>query len=304
MNVSPQNPGALNWMLLIGLGVVWGTAFLSMNIALEGLGPLWVATGRIALAAIVLVVGGWLVGQGLNTMPSLRAWVYAVLVGVGALALPFTLLAWGQQHVPSAFAGVAMGTVPLLVLPLVYIFSPEEGIGPRRIAGVALGFVGLMILIGPGAFGDGGNLAGYGRLACVGAAACYAVGSILTRRAPAMPPIAFATAEMVAGTVVLVPITLIVEGVPSVPAGAPLAALIYAAIFPTAIAAFIRVKIITTAGSIFMSLVTYMVPIWAIIFGVSLLGESLPTTLYIALALILAGIGLSQWRALGDAFRR
>jgi drug/metabolite transporter (DMT)-like permease len=81
-------------------------------------------------------------------------------------------------------------------------------------------------------------------------------------------------------------------------------ALIYVAVFPTALAAIIRVRVITTAGSLFMSITSYMVPVWAVIFGITLMGETLPPQLFWALALILAGIGLSQWRAIAAAFGR
>ena len=197
-----------------------------------------------------------------------------------------------------------MGAVPLMILPLVYLFSPEEGIGPRRIAGVALGFVGLALLVGTGAFDRSGDLTGMGRLACVAATVCYAVGSILTRRAPPMPPIALASSSMLVAAVVLVPIAAALEGVPPVAFDLPTAALVYCAALPTALAAFIRVRIITTAGSIFMSLVSYMVPVWAVIFGITLLGEDLPPALFKALTLILAGIALSQWRNLAALIRR
>src|SRR6056297_1647516 len=141
---SPTAPGALNWALILILGVIWGGAFMGMTVALEGVGPWWVAAGRVALAGVALLALGPLVGQPVWTVPSRRAWVFAGMIGLGAVALPFALLSWGLTQVPSAFAGVTMGAVPLLVLPLVALFSPEEGIGPRRIAGIALGFVGLI----------------------------------------------------------------------------------------------------------------------------------------------------------------
>ncbi len=301
---SPDAPGALNWFLILALGVVWGTAFLSVGLALEGYGPLWVAAGRTALAAAILSAGGTMLGQGLGQLASRRAWGFVTVIGAGTIAVPFLLLSWGLQHVPTAFGGVAMGAVPLLILPLVYLFSPEEGIGPRRIAGVALGFVGLALLVGPGAFESGGEPAILARFACVGAAACYAIGSILTRRAPPMPPIALAASTMLVASILLVPLALAVEGPPPLAFDRPTAAMIYSAALPTALASFLRVRVITTAGSVFMSLVSYMVPVWAVIFGITLMGEDLPPTLFKALALILAGIALSQWRSLTSLLRR
>lgn len=305
MTPTPEHPGLVNWLLILSLGIVWGTAFMSISLALEGYGPWTVAAMRTTLGGLALLAAGRIMGQPLSTIPGRKGWAAVTATGITSAALPFVLLAWGLQHIPSAFAGVAMGAVPLLVLPLVYLFSPEEGIGPKRIAGVALGFVGLAILIGPGAFEGGGDLTGLGRLACLGAAACYGISSVLTRRAPKMPPIAFAAGTLLFASVILLPIAIIADGWPHGPTLTATAALIYLALFPTGLAALVRVRVITTAGSIFMSLVSYMVPIWSVIFGIALLGEDLPGQLFFALALILAGIGLSQWRSLRTGlFRR
>ena len=198
-------------------GVIWGAAFLSVRIALEG-APITVAAMRVLVGSAALVVMGSS-GQGLDKVPGARGWAFASAIGLGAIALPFTWLAWGQQFVPSAYAGVAMGSVPLLVLPLVAIFSPEEGIGPRRIMGLILGFAGIAVLFGPEALSSDAvpvtdRMLIWGTAACVGAASCYAIGSIITRRAPAMPPISLAAATLVVAAIALVPLALWFEGVP------------------------------------------------------------------------------------------
>lgn len=297
---SPTRPGLTNWLLILSLGVIWGTAFMGTSLALEGISVWWVAAGRLALAAVILLPLGAFMGQGLTTIKGARTWSFVTVIGVGSLALPLTLLSWGLTHVPSAFAGVAMGAVPLIVLPLVAIFSHDEGIGPRRIIGVCLGFVGLVLLVGPGAFDDGSFL---GRLACIGTAACYAVGSVMTRRAPKMPPVAFAGATLLMGALALVPLAWIIDGPPQITQSSAGWALLYTALFPTGLAAIMRVRVITTAGSLFMSFTSYMVPVWAVLFGATLMGEALPSQLFWALGLILAGIGISQSRALLQQLR-
>jgi len=290
------------------LGVVWGTAFLSTAIALEGFGPRFVAAGRIAFAAITLNLLGAALGQPITSIPAKagkRGVLFVCIIGTVALALPLSLLAWGQQHVPSAFAGVAMGTVPILVLPLVYFFSPEEGIGPRRIIGMVIGFVGLIILVGPGAFSQtGGDLTFWGRLACIACACGYAIGSVLTSRAPAMAPLALAAGTMSVAALIVVPFAILTEELPSSFELRPSLALLYAALLPTALGAIIRVRVITTAGSLFMNITSYMVPIWSVIFGIALLGEALPKQLFIALGLILLGIFISQSRQIMAALKR
>ncbi|MEM9584215.1 MAG: DMT family transporter [Pseudomonadota bacterium] len=302
---SPQNPGLTNWLYVTALGIIWGAAFMLTGLSLEGFGPWTVAAGRTLIGGLALWTVGSALGQGLGSLPSPRAIAFASIIGLIATALPFALLSWGLQFVPTAFAGVSMATIPLLILPLVAIFSKEEGIGPRRIIGFTLGFIGLLILIGPDALSqDSGPMAFWGGLACFGAAGSYACGSIITRRAPKMPPLAFATMSLFVASVALVPVALYLEGLPeSYPAG-PTAALLATAFLPTALAAVIRVRVITTAGSLFMSLTSYQVPVWSVIFGMTLMGEALPPHLFGALALILTGIAISQSRALAQALRR
>lgn len=301
---TPLAPGALNWTLILLLGVVWGAAFMGIATALDGYGPWTVTAGRVVIGALVLASVGAALGQPPWHLGSRRAAAFAAVIGTVAIAAPFSLLSFGLQHVPSAFAGVAMGAVPLLILPLVAVFSPEEGIGPRRIAGVGLGFAGLVLLVGDGALSSEGAAELPGRAACLAAALCYAVGSVLTRRAPAMPPIAFAGATLAVASFLLVPVAILIEGIPRAAPARPTLGLLYIAVLSTALASVIRVRVITTAGSLFMSLTSYMVPVWSVIFGIALMDEDLPSGLFIALALILCGIALSQWRAFAPLFRQ
>ena len=245
---TPENPGLINWFLIIFLGIIWGSAFMAMSLSLEGFGPQTVAGARLALGALILNALGIFMGQPITSIHKSRGWPFVIAIGAIAFAMPMLLLTWGQQHVPSAFAGVAMTTVPLIVLPLVYIFSPEEGIGPRRVIGMIIGFIGISLLVGPGAFeSTDSDLVFWGRLACIGSACGYAIGSILTRRAPKMPPIALASGTLTVAAVLVVPLALMTEGLPK---GFPMVAslaVLYAALFPTAIGALIRVRVITTA---------------------------------------------------------
>ncbi|MEO9824012.1 MAG: DMT family transporter [Paracoccaceae bacterium] len=295
----PGPPGLTNWALLLTTSVIWGSAFLGMSVALEGYPPLTVAAGRTGIGTLVLIALAFALGQMRFEMPDARGLRHLGLTGLVNIAAPFALLTWGLQHVPSAFAGVTMGAVPIFLLPLVYLFSKEEGIGPRRIGGLILGLIGLIVLVGPGAGAStGSDLEWLGRWACLGSAVCYAFGSILTRRAPAVPPVILAAAMLGTATIVLTPIALLFEGVPDFNATRASAALIYIGVMPTAVAFFLRVYIIRNAGSIFMSLVSYIVPLWAVLFGIVLLGEKLSASLFVGLALILMGIALSEWRNL------
>ncbi len=290
-------PTASNWLSLISLGVIWGGTFMFMSIALEGYGPLTVACARTTLGAVGLY--GLMKVTDRRFPPMTRALVVNLIpAGAFSTAVPFVLLAYGLQHVPSAFAGLAMASVPLFVLPLAHFFS-DERLELRQVAGVCLGFAGALVLIGPGLSQLGSGVEPYAQLACLGAAFCYALSSVLTRSCPPIDPIALATAGLIVGAVLLVPAMLLVEGVPSWDGGSRASlAILFLGFFPTALAALLRVFIIRTAGSVFMTLVNYQVPIWSMIFGAWILSEVLPLRFFTAFALILAGLTVSQWRTL------
>lgn len=295
MHAAPGRPGLTNWIILVVLGAIWGSAFMAMELALRGFAPLWVAALRTGIAAPVMLAIAAVAGQGIGHVARARAWSHVAPAGVVGVVLPFFLLTWGQQHVPSAFAGVAMGSVPIVLVPLAYVFLRDERVTPMKLLGLIVGFAGLVVLVGPGALAPGaGDDVLLGRLACLGAATGYAVASILTRRCPPVPPMAFTAGTLTVAALILVPAALIVEGVPRGFGRGALAAAIYAALFPTALAFYLRVLVINSAGSLFMSLVSYIVPVFAVLFGVLLLGEDIRPELYLATALILGGIAVSQ----------
>ncbi|MEM1301709.1 MAG: DMT family transporter [Pseudomonadota bacterium] len=305
-----SKPTLLSWLMVVTLGVTWGSTFLVTELALEGISPFWLAAGRQVIGAAVMVPV-WILTRRPNTGPQdTRArWPYLLIAGVTSSALPFALLAWGQQYVTSGFAGVPMAAVALIVLPLAHVFIPGEKAGPRRIAGFAIGFVGVCILIGARAFdSSGAALEPAGRLACLGAAACYAVSSILLRRCPPIDPIAMATALIVVGAGVAVVFALLAEGAPPLGTMAPpqdaLIALLVLGLIPTAAANFLRVFVIRTAGPVFMSITNYIVPVWSVLMGAWILNEPVPGSMGLAVLLILCGVALSQSRAFLDMLRR
>jgi len=296
-DVLPK-PGLLNWLFLITLGVIWGSSFLAVEIALDGFGPLTIAGLRIGLGAIALTVLSFAFGHGL---PSWRAptgpriWAHAFGFAVFTNALPFSLLSWGQQSVTSGFAGITMAVVPLMALPLAHIFVPGERMSLRKVAGFMVGFAGVVLLIGLDAFAaSGAEQEALARFACVGAACCYAIGSIITRLCPPVPLLAYSAAGLTMGAALILPAALWIEGVPGDIRLLPALALVFLGVFPTALATVLLVRIINSAGPTFMTLVNYMVPIWAVVFGALILSEAVPPQFMGALALILAGLGLAR----------
>jgi len=293
-------PTLSNWLSILSLGVIWGGTFMVVTIALEGYGPLTVACARTTLGA----VGLWflMIATG-RRFPSMdrRLVTFLLPAGILSTALPFALLSWGQQYVPSAFAGLSMAALPLFVLPLAHLFSDERLVG-RQVIGVSLGFIGALVLIGPGVARIGTGLEPLGQLACLSAAFCYAVSSILTRQCPPIDPIALAASGLLIGTVILVPAMLIFEGIPQWEGARPSLAIVFLGLFPPALAALLRVWVIRSAGSVFMTLVNYQVPVWSMLFGAWILSELLPLRFFAALTLILTGLAISQWPSLKRVF--
>lgn len=267
-----------------------------VTIALEGYGPFTVACARTTLGAIALL--GLMVALR-RPLPDFtpRMTRYLLLIGLLNTALPFALLSWGQQFVPSAFAGISMAALPLFILPLAHIFTDEK-LTPRNLIGVCLGFLGAVVLIGPGVLHIGTGMEPWGQLACLAAAMSYAVSSIMTRRCPPIDPITLAALLLTIGAAALIPTMLLIEGLPSLTTPRPTIAIIALGLVPTALAALIRVATIRSAGAVFMTLVNYQVPLWSVLFGVWILNEILPLRFFTALGLILLGLAISQWASL------
>lgn len=295
-----SQPSLNNWLSILALGVIWGGTFMVVAVALRGYGPLTVACARTTLGAVALMGLVWIMRRPMPVF-SLRMIKYLGVIGVLNTALPFALLSWGQQYVPSAFAGISMAALPLFVLPLAHIFSDEK-MHLRGLIGVCLGFLGALVLIGPGVLRIGTGWEPLGQLACIAASLSYAVSSVMTRRAPPIDPITMAALLLVVGALPLIPAMLLIEGVPGRADNLTVAAIIFLGFVPTAIASLLRVQTIRTAGSVFMTLVNYQVPLWAMVFGALILSELLPLRFFTALALILTGLCISQWGSLKRLF--
>ena len=298
-----QNPGLISWALLVLLSIIWGASFISVSFALESFSPLMLAAMRILIAAICLTSLAFIIGDKLPTLSTKegqKIWLHCLGMGLFSNVIPFSLLSWGQQYVSSGFAGICMAIVPLLVLPLSIIFVTEEYFSFKKLIGCSIGFLGVILLIGPNSIlNQSENIISSARLACVGAAACYSIGSIFTRCCPKVSLISFSAAALILASIVIVPTALITEGLPQNLSIKSLIAISYLGFIPTAVATIILVRIIQTAGPAFMSQVNYQVPIWSIIFGTLFLNEILPAQFFFAFLLIVTGLLITQakiWR--------
>ena len=286
----PPKPTRANWIAILCLGLIWGGTFMVVSLALRGYGPFTVACARTTLGAIALLSLMIVLRRPLPTRDALLA---TALIGPLNTAIPFALLAWGQQYVPSAFAGISMAVLPLLILPLAHFFSDEK-MSLHKFYGVSLGFFGAVLLIGPSALEIGQGYHALGQLSCLGATMCYAISSVMTRRCPPIDSITLAAFTLVFGAIWIIPAMLWIEGVPKISDFNSSLAILFLGFVPTAFAAYLRVSVVRTAGSVFMTNVNYQVPLWSVLFGTLILGETLPWRFFAALAIILCGLVISQ----------
>ena len=196
-----------------------------------------------------------------------------------------------------------MASVPLFILPLAHFFS-NEPLTIRRSVGVGLGFAGVVVLIGPTVLSLGSGVVLLGQIACLGTALCYAVSSTQARNCPPVDPMTMSAVSLLVGSLMMIPLMLLIEGVPTIQGTLPTLAIIFLGLMPTAFATYLRMLLIRSAGSVFMSFVNFKVPLWAVFFGVILLSEPVPSSLFAALALIFGGLVVSQFRSIQQVFKR
>jgi drug/metabolite transporter (DMT)-like permease len=288
----PINPsmGAIEWLLLITLSLLWGGAFFCSEVALEEVRPFTLVLGRVGFAAIVLLGVVYLSGQ---RMP--RGWVaWAPFLAMGALnnLIPFSLIVWGQTEITGGLASILNATTPLFTVLLAHFLTRDERITPSRLAGLALGIAGVVVMIGPAALrGLGVHL--LAQIAVLGAALSYAFAGIYGRRFRGQPPLVTAAGQVSASTLMMLPIALLLDRpwtgpLPSVPAWA---AILGIAILGTALAYILYFRILAAAGATNLLLVTFLIPVSAVLLGAAILGERLDPEHFSGMTLI--GLGLA-----------
>ncbi|MCI4665447.1 MAG: DMT family transporter [Neomegalonema sp.] len=291
----------LSWALLALLGVIWGGSFTLTTVAVRDLPPISVAAARLIIGAVVLTpLAFWAAGPPPQPFARTgkRLWLFALGSAVLSNALPFTLLSWAQKgHIDSSLAAIFMATTPLITLPIAARFVASERLSGVKAAGFLIGLFGVALLIGLDVLeGLGaGGFALLAQLACLGAAACYASGSVLAKRAPAAHPLTFGALALICAATLLTPIALMFEAPLSAPwTWRAALAVIWLGVVPTALAMFLLLTVIRRRGPTFFVLVNYQVPVWGMVFGVVFLGETLPAEAPAALAIILIGVAVSQ----------
>lgn len=279
-------------LLLLGLAIAWGTAFLFTGVAVVEVSPELLVAARLGVAAAALNLARVALGRALPREP--RVWLRLVPVAVTGSVLPFWLISWGQQEVPSGLAGVLMAVSPLVTVGLAHFTVSSEPLDARRLLGVVLGLGGVVALFGPQ------SLAGLGsadsllhQLAVLGGAVLYAVNTVITRRLAPLHPVAFSSGVLLVAFAIALPVGLTCY--PTSAREASLGAWLAVAwlgLVPTGLATLAYYRLVSTEGAGFASLVSYAIPVIALLAGALALGEAVAPSTLAALALILLGVAV------------
>jgi len=281
------------WFRLAVLGGVWGTSFLFIKVALEGISPLQVSLGRSALGAAAL----WLLvaARRLPLPRDLRLWGHIAALSVVSNVIPFIGFAWAGERVSSGVSGVYNATTPLMTLVVAIAVLPEERATRARVGGLLLGFTGVVVVLGPWRGADQDNLIS-GQLAALGAAASYGLAFNYARRflsRAGLPAVVLATCQLSMATVLLAAVTPLLGWTPMTLTARVVWAMLALGVLGTGFAFIVYHGLIRDIGATSASMVTFIIPLVAVALGVVVLDEPLGWNLFVGGAVVIAGVAVA-----------
>jgi drug/metabolite transporter (DMT)-like permease len=262
-----------DWLLLLVLSVLWGGSFYFAKIAVPEIPPLTLALGRVAIAASALAIVARIMAAAFPR--GARVWWDFTIMAAFNNVLPFSLMFWGQIHISIGLASILNATSPLFGVLVAHLATHDDRLSAGRILGLVAGFAGAVILIGTDLLGQFGTHV-LAELACLAAAACFALGAVYARRVRGLPPIMVATGQLTMSTVLLLPVVLLFDRPSTLltASSGALGAMLSLALLSSALAYLIYFRLIGRAGATNALLVTFLNPISAILLGIVLLNES------------------------------
>lgn len=285
-----------DWLQIILLAMVWGLSFFLTEICLRDLHPVTVAAGRLATAAAVLLAVALLAGQRLPVTAA--DWGPLALLCLINNALPFSLIMWGQTSIEGGLASILNATTPLFTFVLAHFLTRDERMTRRGALGIAVGFLGAVVLVGPGALA-GLEAQSLGQFAVLGAAVCYATGAIYGRRLRHLSPLAAAAGMTTAAAVIMLPLAAVLDRPwTASPDAATWTALLALGLVSTAFAYILYFRVLASAGATNVILVTFLVPVTALLLGTLILGERISGLALAGMALIFTGLAVIDGRLL------
>ncbi|MBT3338089.1 MAG: DMT family transporter [Anaerolineae bacterium] len=300
MRKSTSNSmGLSEWFLLILLSILWGGSFFFGEVALSELQPFTLVLGRVSIAALILNLIVRATGYKMPSSP--KIWGTFLIMGLINNLIPFSLIFWGQTQISSSLASILNATTPVWTVLLAHFLTADEKFTKNRFIGVLFGLLGVVVMIGWDALGGLGiNI--LAQVAVIGAAISYGFAGIYGKRFKELPPIVTAAGQITGTTIMMIPIALIVDKpwLLPMPGISVWGALLGLALLSTALAYIIYFRLLTTVGATNLLLVTFLIPVSAILLGTFILGEKLLTRHFLGMFLI----GLSLVSIDGRLLRR
>ena len=284
----------VNYLMLLTLGMVWGSSFLFIKLALQGFDPATLALCRTVLGGGFLIGVAWIMGK--RPPRERRLWLALLAIALIGNAMPFVMMNTGQQYIDTSLSAILITTVPLFTLGLAHFFSDDKFTW-RKLTGVALGFAGVLILLGPAAL-EGLGSALTGQLLMIGGAACFAVSMIITRRAMGnVDPAVSAGWSLGLAAALLLPVSFAIGdplgSKPTLVSGFGLLAL---SLFSTAANILLLFVLIKRTGPNFVAMNNYISPLVGVTWGAIFLAEPVTWPKIGATLVILAGVAVATWQ--------
>ena len=288
MDTSRPPNIAFELSLLLILATLWGGSYTFIKLGVATIPPITLIAARTAIAGILLLIVMKL--RGIEMPRDIATWKRFTFQACLNSVIPWTLVAWGERYVDAGLTTILNSSSPIFTFLLTAVITRHEAVTPRKLFGVVAGMAGICLIIGVDAFrGIGHGLVA--EIAIVAATICYACAAIFSRGFRGLDPMAPAAGSLIAGAVILTPVSLVVEHPWTItPLASSLLALLGLAVFSTAAAFAIYFRLIHTLGSVGTTAQAYLrVPI-GVLLSVVLLGESLSSTTWVGLACVVAGV--------------
>lgn len=283
------------WLWLLVLSVLWGGGFFFNRILAAELPPLTGALCRVAFAAIFLLMLAGVMRISLSA--PIRLWRSILLLGILQNVVPFTLILWGQIYIASGLASIINATTPLFTILVAHMLTEDDKLTRLRVAGLMAGFTGVVLMIGQD-LRQAFDMNVYAQIACLLAAFSYGFSSVFARRFKREAPLPIATGQLIASTLLLLPLVLLFDQPWNLPFPSIITiwGILGIAILSTALAFIIYFHVLAQAGATNTMLVTFMAPVSAVLLGALVFGERLAAHHFIGMLAIMFGLALIDGR--------
>ena len=284
-------PSPADYGLLLLLGLIWGASFTFIKIAVSSVPAIPMTILRM-IVTIALIVGLllWL-GQRLPAWG--RTWRFVAMSALLGNTLPFLLIAWGEERVDSALAAILMAPSPLAAAVLAHFFTADEKLNRHKLAGIAMGVIGIVVLMGLDTLSRLGTNAWH-QLAILAAGVCYGANVVVNRGLTGGSAMGNVGAVMFVSMVLLAPLGMMPGVWTFTPSNASLAAIVTLAVLSTTFGTLLMLTIVRRQGAAFTAQVNFLVPLFGVLIGAVILAERPTVRAMAGLALILAGVALAR----------